>query len=643
MDDSIDHLDFDFDIEEPVIQYINPPHIPESESEQLVLEPVKSDPMDELLGQIRLLRVEKELHAKKALDAKADRSELAKEEEALKKLFYEQMDAISLRRANLTKRVVEELNQEQQAKEKIAALQAELDQARAQSDQMKRFAEIEAELRTYTFPRELRPYQVTDIIFTVDAYEMSLGGVLNANEMSLGKTAEAIIALMLVAKRFERKNGYFPSILWATKKSLITPTCREISFWSKMFNPMAITGPTESMRNMSMEFGKELPHFIAVTNYEAIRGTSSLRKTIWNLVVIDEVHKLKGGAAYKPSQIWIDCKDVAAKSDFIIMLSGTPMQNKVSDIWAYLHIFDPERFPTFREFEKAYCTYAQMAGEMQITVDVNKLLDRALRGRMIKRTKAEVGVQLPELTFVTVDLEMEEDQAADYKMMRDNFFVWLEKASTDKPGVGISANVVIAQLIRLRQINTCPRGVKFELEDGTVKALTSSSSKVNELLERLEGLDEQVVVFSNFNEPLFEVQKAVKELGRTCEVIYGGTSSIDYQTPFQQKQIDVLCINMEMGEGLNLHKNPERWPGGASVAFILDYWWNAARLDQAMARIHRPGAVEPCFVYYLRNEKSVDTYMESIVEGKRNAIAGVEDSDILRPPDEWRNFLSDKI
>ena len=136
---------------------------------------------------------------------------------------------------------------------------------------------------------------------------------------------------------------------------------------------------------------------------------------------------------------------------FVQMPSGTPLVNRPEEMWSYLHIFDPVLFPTAREFARRFGNVRSLGTSTGLVLNVDRLLKQALKGRMIRRTALEVGQQLPEIQIQRVLLPHNEEQAKVYNMMRDRFFVWLDEQKTT-----LSANAIIAQLTRLRQIKTFP-------------------------------------------------------------------------------------------------------------------------------------------------------------------------------------------
>jgi SNF2 family DNA or RNA helicase len=500
--------------------------------------------------------------------------------------------------------------------------------------------------KDFTSWNKARKFQVEDVISIVHAYIQGEKGFLNANDMGLGKTYETIVALYIIGQLFEKEFGHKPAILWLTKSTILRTdsTKKEFSLWWPELKIVSIDG---SENKMSREMKLELSHankFTVLTNYEIVRTTEFAAQAKWDIIIMDEVHKLKGGAnPGGPTAIWKAVKDICPQAKFIMMLSGTPMVNRPEEMWAYLHIFDPILFDSASTFRKRFCDVRYLAGMTQTVVNPTRLLEKALKGRMIRRTADEVGLQLPELISQDVELLHNEEQGKAYNQMRDKFFVWLDQ--TEKP---LTATAIIAQTTRLRQINVLPI-FKMDVkdEDGevidTISININDSSKLDECEDIVLNAQDQVVIVSTFNEPLMELKRRFNGIGISCEVISSKTSKdmANYETDFQQGKITVLCLNAAMGEGLNLQKNPEYWPGGAAVGISLDRWWNDARNDQWMKRIYRQGADRPVFWYHLYVKQSVDNLIRAICEEKSQGIGAVMDDDRIRPAAEWKKYLED--
>lgn len=523
---------------------------------------------------------------------------------------------------------------------------------------------------TNDFPsiKRARHYQYDDIIATYAAYLNNKNGMLNANDMGAGKTAETVMSLYIFTKKFMKdNNGKVPSILWLTKKSLVKTTPTEIKRWwpsCKIFVSKEIS--TLSEREFSLEM-YDMIGGIFMANYEFVRSTPKINDRNWDFVVIDEVHKLKGGAnSNGPTVVWETCKSIAVKARFNMMLTGTPMVNKPEEMWSYLHILAPDRFPDMKKFKRDFCEYKDVAGVMELCVDPTKILETALKGQMIRRSRAEFGIELPELDLQNEVLVMGTAQRDVYLQMRDRFFVWLDSQNDS----ALTATAIIAQLTRLRQINLFPAGIAvehavvddtgapiyFDNEIMTVKKALScrESIKIDEAMDRIEmvtslpsqvndSISEQLVLFCTFNEPMREIQRRCDELKISCEIISGQTTSRErnrnLEDEFQRGKIQVLCINSAMGEGLNLQKNPSEWIGGASYGIMLDKWWSPARNEQCIGRIHRQGGTYPVTFWIFENESSVDQYIDAILNIKIESFKSIMDSEKIRPKSDWKEYL----
>jgi SNF2 family DNA or RNA helicase len=496
----------------------------------------------------------------------------------------------------------------------------------------------------FTSWKAAREYQVEDIVRIVHQYLIGSSGVMNANEMALGKTFESLVALYIITKLFERKHNRKPTMLWLTKLSILTTggTKNEATRWNPELRMFPLKGSDhKAAKEMVLKFARTGGTCV-MTNYETIKTTPEASKIHWDIVVMDEVHKLKGGAnSGGPTAIWEAVKNLSM--GFTMMLTGTPMVNNVTEIWSYLHIFDAELFPDAKKFARQFNAFKDLSGKLQFSLQSERMLKDILRGRLIRRTATEVGLQLPPVNYQDVILPHNLEQGELYQKMRNEFFIWL-----DKQEKALSATSILAQLTRLRQINVLPVATfKVKDEDGfvveTIKLDVRDSSKLDEAVDIITQTQDQVIVFSNFLEPMEELAFRLQVEGLRPEIISSkyAKDMASYEVDFQQGKIDVLMITLGMGEGLNLHKDSAKWPGGARAVIMLDQWWNDARNRQAIARAVRPGenAGEPVFVYNLMCDGSVDFYIRALCDDKNAQLDSLTESSELRPSADWKNYL----
>jgi SNF2 family DNA or RNA helicase len=490
----------------------------------------------------------------------------------------------------------------------------------------------------------IRPFQWDDVCFMAAAYLDGKNGVLNANDMGLGKTFESGALESILIQIFIAAEKRHPRVLWLTKKSLRNSTFRELQRWSPDRLRIVLDG-NASTREFQVEVAV-MNNAMLIANYDALNTTPSIMNVEWDFIFMDEVHKVKGGASSKPTQVFLNTKEVCDKAKFIVPMSGSPIQNHPKEMWSYLHIFDKKRFPDVRSFERSYCYgYGERDedGNPLVKVDWERII-RAMSDRVIRHSKKEVLADLPDKVREFRYVELDGQQAEIYNSLRDEFFAWLD----EQKSVSLTATSILAQLTRLRQIAIVPSSVTYsDKSDKKVHVDCTQSAKIDEAMDIVEQLlaeNEQVVVFSSqFNEPLFEMQRRVsKEFGVTCEVITGANSQdlSNIEQRFQSGETRILLANAKTaGEGLNLQKS-DQWEGGANHAIFLDLWWNPKFNEQCEDRLHRQGQKDAVTIHIIQADNTVDAFIAAKLEEKEEMIEGIMESETLRSAGDWKNYLT---
>ncbi len=496
---------------------------------------------------------------------------------------------------------------------------------------------------------ELLEFQQEDLAFMFDRAlrtktEDAMYGVLNANAMGLGKTIEtgAFLKTMDGSKT-----------LWLTKKSLIRSTAVELGRWGYGIFPLV--GST-SDKIGALKFMQLMPMQNIITNYESLNNPkvlAMLKAMGFDYLVVDEVHRLKGGASVKPTNVWVNTKELmtACPDMFPIFLTGSPIQNRISDVWAYLHLFAPDIFDSRRKFEVMF----------DMHIDPQKLL-AALAPNMIRRRKDEVGIQLPAKQRITHDIELPDgsDFKARYKELADKMFAQF-------PEGNISIVNMLQHLHYLRAIALAPGKLKYTEKiinpfDGSVEGEVTKEMTFNPIFPKLdycfslvcELLDEEVasaqidnsvpggvvIWTAQFNSPVKYLKSMFEDFGYKVGTIMGDTKDAGLvEKKFQEGEIQILICNQKSAaEGFNFQRS-DRWPGGASHSVHLDLWYNPALNEQAEDRIWRTGTRMPVTIHRLNLVGSVDELILEIVEDKEYVINGVMEQNALRPASEWKDKL----
>lgn len=429
----------------------------------------------------------------------------------------------------------------------------------------------------------LKVHQETGVDWLRDNHSAIL-----ADDMGLGKTLQAIAA-------FEQKHraGEVENALVVCPKSLIGVWEAEISLWAPRLCTVALHS------SVPEKIWAVLPSQcqVAITNYEAIRSRGPAPGA-FDVLILDEVHKLKNSKSLNYSA----CYDLRPKVTWGI--SGTPLENRPSDLTAILHMLDRKR----------------------ISLSDERLPLPSLRsiasGYMLRRDKQAIAAELPQVLEKLDLVPLAPAQRDRYQeILRDG------KSYATVGGW-------ISTFNRLRDL------CDYEPSTGT-------SSKIERALVILDSvlrLGEKAVVFSWRIEPLRLLGARIAELWdqNIAEMITGQTSSMgrsrivsSFQTTDQPRVL--LCSMRATAEGLTLT--------AANHVVFLNEWWNPAVNAQARDRVNRIGQTKDVFVYRLRTSGTVETQLADILEAKSDLFDEIVNRLTKRHavdepiPDELGRFL----
>lgn len=444
------------------------------------------------------------------------------------------------------------------------------------------------------------------------------------------------------------------NVLWLTKVSLVESSSKECARWDFHMYPLKGTTPDKIlMLQMLGSLKGQVLH--VATNYESLNSPEfreELEKHHWDFLVVDEVHRLRGGAHATPTKLYQNLDKFLMQQSsreepiFPLFLSGSIINNKTEELYAYLHLFNRSLFPSIANFKRVFCDYSNY-------VDTNKLL-RAIAPNTIRRTKKEVGIQLPG-KFYKVHNLLWDRASRIYKIYKD----LVEKAIFELESMGeekfVSQTSMLALLTYSRALLLAPGTLKINtypvdpITGDKAQAPVVEHIKFDAPLIKLdyafelacEIMDEgeQVVIFSaQFNTPLAYFKGLFETIGKRVGVVQGGSDTAQLEEDFQQGKIDVLLCNLKSAaEGLNLHCGPN-WPGGASQAIFLDRWYNPELNRQGEDRLHRTGTMYPVTIHQLMVEQSVDQLIEDIIQDKLANSSLITEHKALRAGD-WAEKL----
>ena len=445
---------------------------------------------------------------------------------------------------------------------------------------------------------ELRPYQKDGFNFLCHLSRLKLGGIL-ADDMGLGKTLQTLTWLLWL-KVNRRKNTKPKPALVICPASVLHNWRRE----SEKFTP--------DMKVLVLESGqarhnlrKYIPeHDIVVTNYSILRrDLEELSKFAFRAVVLDEAQFIKNPGA----QVTKSVKQL--KADHKLALTGTPIENRMLDLWSIVDFIQPSYLGDQEHFGQTYDLKVAEKEEGVARIARRKLSAK-LRPLLLRRIKKQVAKDLPDRIEQRLDCDLPEEQRklylAELKRSREQVM----KAVKQK-GIAKSKMHVLAALTRLRQICCHPGLVGSDTASGKMDTLF-------ELVEPLLEEGHKVLIFSQFVRMLQILEKQCEDREIPTYLLTGETKNRqDIVNEFQaDEDPSVFLLSLRAaGTGLNLTS--------ASYVVIYDPWWNPAVEAQAIDRTHRIGQTSTVNAYKMISPGTVEEKIWDLQQQKAKTVADV--------------------
>ncbi len=427
---------------------------------------------------------------------------------------------------------------------------------------------------------ELRPYQKTGLHFLAYASRFKLGALL-ADDMGLGKTVQALAWLQYL----NETAGPAPSLV-ICPASVVFNWNREAAQFTPGLKVLLLTAGEH--RHTIRE---EIPaHDIVVTNYALLRrDLAALQKFSFRAIILDEAQNIKN----PESMVARAAK--ALKADFKLALTGTPLENRLLDLWSIMEFVHPGYLPERGKFLAQY--------DRGASLPARSLLSSRMRPVMLRRLKKQVAQDLPDRIEERLDCELTEGQRKFYlaELQRSR-----QALSTLDAPAGQSRMHVLAALTRLRQICCHPA-----LAGGKKSLGSGKTSSLFEVLEPLYAGGHKVLVFSQFVEMLKILKTELEEKGRPYFMLTGQTTQRGevVQAFNDCKEPAVFLLSLKAaGTGLNLTS--------ASYVVLYDPWWNPAVEAQAIDRTHRIGQDRTVIAYRLVTRGTVEEKIWKLQQSK---------------------------
>ena len=434
----------------------------------------------------------------------------------------------------------------------------------------------------------LRPYQVDAFKWLSVVYKDNVGGVL-ADDMGLGKTLETIT--------FIKSLNIDKPILIVSPTSLIFNRINEFEKFSNGEKIIPLYGNAIERKKLisKVKPDKKISY---ITSYDSLRNDIDFYEKIdFDLIILDEAQFIKNTHAKKTQSV----KKLNAKHRLV--LTGTPIENSVLDLWSIFDFLMPGYLPSLEDFKSYY----------ERDPNYLKVIKRNVAPFILRRIKQDVLKDLPPKYEVIVSCEMTTEQRKVYDAFKKQANDILHSGASD------ALFGALTMLTRLRQICITPSLF--------VDNFIGESGKLNTLFELINEEIEngnKILLFSQFVEALNIVESQLKKDKISFFKITGQTSSkerLRICDEFNTNNKYKICIiSLKAGgTGLNLV--------GANVVIHLDPWWNYAVEEQASDRAHRIGQNKNVKVIKLISENSVEQRVIELQNIKKEIVKQVVSSD----------------
>ncbi|MFL5345329.1 MAG: SNF2-related protein [Hyalangium sp.] len=433
---------------------------------------------------------------------------------------------------------------------------------------------------------ELRDYQREGFLWMARLTEWGGGGCL-ADDMGLGKTLQTLALLLHRAKAGPALVVAPTSVCfnWALEAARFAPSLRVKSYREADREPLLAGLKAGDV--LLISYG------LLVRDFERLAGLS------FATLVVDEAQAAKNPDTARAKALR------GLQAEARMALTGTPVENRLSELWSLFRIVFPGLLGSREAFRKRFAEPIERDKDPV----ARATLSRVLRPFLLRRTKAEVARELPPRIETLVPVVLSEEERRQYEKFR-----LAALASMGSQADESQRFELFAALTRLRQLACHPRLLD---PDSAVP-----SSKMERLLERVEELRAEggrALIFSQFVQLLGLAREALEARGISVQYLDGQTPPAERQSrveAFQRGEGDVFLISLKAGgTGLNLT--------AADHVIHLDPWWNPAVEDQATDRAHRIGQTRPVTVSRLVAEGTIEEAIVALHAEKRELASSL--------------------
>ncbi|MFJ8009493.1 DEAD/DEAH box helicase [Streptomyces fagopyri] len=441
----------------------------------------------------------------------------------------------------------------------------------------------------------LRDYQKRGLAWLAEMCELGLGGCL-ADDMGLGKTI-TLLALHLHRQTTPATAG--PTLV-VCPASLLGNWQREAARFAPSTPVRRYHGGDRHLKDLAAD------EIVLVTYGVLRRDRGVLAETTWSLVAADEAQHVKNPYAVTAREL----RALPARAR--VALTGTPVENNLSELWALLDWSTPGLLGSLAAFRDRHARAIESGEDPEAA----ERLSRLVRPFLLRRKKSDPGIapELPAKTETDRVVPLTAEQSSLYEaVVRETM------AKIQQSGGIARRGLVLKLLTALKQI--CNHPAQYLRQSTPLTGRSGKLDLLDELLDTITAEGESVLVFTQYKQMAALLEKHLAARGIPTLFLHGGTPVVrreDMVERFQRGEVPVFLLSLKAaGTGLNLTR--------ATHVVHYDRWWNPAVEDQATDRAYRIGQDKPVQVHKLLAEGTVEDKVAQLLAAKRalaDAIVG---------------------
>jgi SNF2 family DNA or RNA helicase len=456
---------------------------------------------------------------------------------------------------------------------------------------------VEAIAIPETFQGSLRPYQVRGASWLAFLERWGLGACL-ADDMGLGKTIQLITLMLHLKAEGVLEN---PTLL-VCPTSVLGNWERELRKFAPSLKAVLHHG---DRRPQGKAFAKAVKgQDLIITSYSLIhRDVKDLQTVNWQGIVLDEAQNIKNSEAKQSQAVR------QLETQFRIALTGTPVENRLAELWSILDFLNPGYLGPRNFFQRRFAIPIERYGDTASLQTLRGLVQPFILRRL--KTDRTIIQDLPDKQEMTVFCGLTADQAALYQKLVDQSLVDIESAE------GIQRHgLILSLLVRLKQVCNHPGLLKQETTATELQLHSGKLQRLEEMLEEVLAEGDRCLIFTQFAEWGKLLQAHLQQrFNREVLYLYGSTSKkqreemVDrFQNDPQAPRVFILSLKAG-GVGLNLTR--------ANHVFHFDRWWNPAVENQATDRVFRIGQTRNVQVHKFVCTGTLEERIHELIESKK--------------------------